>query len=76
MKMDGRQRGWAASGCQDAVVSGDPSKAGPFVIRAKFPANYAVRRTAIRADEVVAGLVRCTLTYGMGDKVNPGNSDR
>ena len=29
-----------AKGAQIAVLSGDPSKAGPFVIRLKVPAGY------------------------------------
>jgi quercetin dioxygenase-like cupin family protein len=30
-------------GAKVAVLSGDPSKAGPFTIRLKFPENYTVR---------------------------------
>lgn len=29
-------------GAKASVIFGDPSKAGPFVLRAKFPANYKV----------------------------------
>src|SRR5437868_11517978 len=62
------------AGAKMAVVSGDPAKAGKFVIRAKFPANYTVPPHSHPGDEVVRVLSAGTLTYGMGDKVNPGNS--
>ena len=35
-------------GAQVAVLSGDPGKAGPFVIRLKAPAGFKVARTGIR----------------------------
>src|SRR6476660_5723831 len=62
------------AGAKIAVASGDPSKAGPFVIRAKFPANYTVPPHSHPGDEVVRVMSAGTLTYGMGDKVNPGSS--
>jgi quercetin dioxygenase-like cupin family protein len=62
------------AGAKMAVVSGDPSKAGKFAIRAKFPANYTVPPHSHPGDEAVRVLSAGTLTYGMGDKVNPGNS--
>ena len=62
------------AGAKLAVVFGDPAKAGPFVLRAKFPANYAVPPHSHPGDEVVRVTSAGTLTYGMGDKVNPGNS--
>jgi hypothetical protein len=62
------------AGAKMAVVSGDPSKAGPFVIRAKFPANYAVPPHNHPGDEVVRVISAGTLTYGMGDKVDAGSS--
>ena len=71
--MDAAKAGLPA-GAKMAVVSGDPAKAGPFVIRAKFPANYTVPPHSHPGDEVVRVTSAGTLTYGMGDKVNPGNS--
>ena len=71
--MDGTGAGLPA-GAKIAVASGDPSKAGPFVIRAKFPANYTVPPHSHPGDEVVRVMSAGTLTYGMGDKVNPGSS--
>lgn len=62
------------AGAKMAVVSGDPSKAGDFVIRAKFPANYTVPPHSHPGDEAVKVLSAGTLTYGMGDKVNASNS--
>src|SRR5438045_8692587 len=63
------------AGAKMAVVSGDPAKAGPFVIRAKFPANYTVPPHSHPGDEVVRVLSAGTLTYCMGDKVNPPSSE-
>lgn len=54
-------------GAQASVLSGDPSKAGLFVIRLKFPDGYSVPPHSHPTDEhvlVVAG----TLMAGMGDK--------
>src|SRR5436305_13573459 len=62
------------AGAKMAVVSGDPSKAGKFVIRAKFPANYTVPPHHLPADEVVRVLSAGSLTYGMGDKVDTANA--
>ena len=47
-----RRRGLPA-GAKLAVVSGDPSKAGPFTIRVKMPADYAVPPHHHPADEMV-----------------------
>ena len=58
------------AGAKMAVVSGDPGKAGAFVIRAKFPANYTVPPHHHPTDEVVRVMGAGTLTYGMGDKVS------
>ena len=58
------------AGAKMAVVSGDPGKTGPFVIRAKFPANYTVPPHSHPGDEVVRVLSAGALTYGMGDKVD------
>ena len=62
------------AGAKMAVVSGDPSKAGPFVIRAKFPANYAVPPHHHPGDEVVRVMDSGTLNYGMGDKLDRTNA--
>jgi quercetin dioxygenase-like cupin family protein len=62
------------AGAQMAVVSGDPTKDGDFVIRAKFPANYTVPPHSHPGDETVRVLSAGSMTYGMGDKVDPGSS--
>src|SRR5947209_2778219 len=62
------------AGAKMAVVSGDPGKSGPFVIRAKFPANYTVPPHHHPGDEMVRVLSGGSLTYGMGDKVNTAQS--
>jgi quercetin dioxygenase-like cupin family protein len=57
------------SGSKFAVVSGDPGKEGTFVIRAKFPAGYAVPAHHHPADERVA-VLSGRLGYGMSDKLD------
>ena len=55
-------------GAQIAVLAGDPSKATPFTIRLKFPANYAIPAHTHPTDEHVV-IVSGSLTFGMGDKL-------
>ena len=62
------------AGAKMAVVKGDPGKAGEFVIRARLPANYTVPPHHHPTDETVRVLGAGTLTYGMGDKVDPANA--
>lgn len=54
-------------GAQMAVVSGDPGKKGPFTVRFKFPANYAVAAHHHPTDESVR-VLSGKLKFGMGDK--------
>ncbi|MEK6324248.1 MAG: cupin domain-containing protein [Acidobacteriota bacterium] len=54
-------------GAQFAVVSGDPTKTGPFVIRLKFPAGYKVAPHWHPTDEHVT-VLSGTLALGMGEK--------
>jgi hypothetical protein len=61
------------AGAKMAVVSGDPSKAAPFVIRAKFPANYTVPPHHHPGDETVRVVSAGQLSYGMGDKLDKAN---
>ena len=56
-------------GIQMAVVKGDPAKKGPFTIRLKMPANYAVRPHWHPTDEHVT-LVSGKLVYGMSDQLD------
>jgi quercetin dioxygenase-like cupin family protein len=54
-------------GMSFSVVSGDPGKAGPFVVRAKFPAGYKIQPHWHPTDENVTVLVG-TMAVGMGEK--------
>lgn len=71
--MDGVGVGLPA-GAKLAVVSGDPTKDGDFVVRAKFPANYTVPPHHHPTDETVRVISAGSLAYGMGDKVDAANS--
>jgi len=57
------------AGSKFAVVSGDPGKAGTFVVRARFPKGYAVPAHHHPADEVVK-VLSGKLHYGMTDKLD------
>lgn len=54
-------------GVQMAVVDGDPSKPGPFVLRAKFPDGFKVMPHWHPTDESLT-ILSGTLMAGMGDK--------
>ncbi|HEX4964592.1 MAG TPA: cupin domain-containing protein [Thermoanaerobaculia bacterium] len=56
-------------GAEIAVLAGDPTKAAPYTVRLKFPANYAIPAHSHPTDENVA-VVSGTLYMGMGDKLN------
>ncbi len=61
------------AGSTFAVVSGDPGKAGHFVIRAKLPADYAVPPHWHPTNELVR-VVSGKLHYGMADKLDMANA--
>jgi len=54
-------------GAQLAVVDGDPSQTGPFVIRVKFPDGFKVMPHWHPTDEHVT-VLSGTLAAGMGEK--------
>ena len=56
-------------GAQIAVLSGDPSKAAPYAIRLKFPANYAIPAHSHPGDENVT-VISGELHIGMGSKLD------
>jgi len=60
-------------GVQFAVVSGDPSKAGPFVIRLKMPADYRVPRHWHPADEHVT-VLEGSVEFDMGEGAGRHNA--
>ncbi len=60
-------------GVRMAVLSGDPAKPGPFVIRLKLPANYAIpahHHPTAENVTVIAG----ALFAGMGNKLKKDSS--
>jgi quercetin dioxygenase-like cupin family protein len=56
-------------GAQIAVLSGDPSKAAPYAVRLKFPANYDIPAHSHPGDENVT-VVSGELSIGMGMKLD------
>ncbi len=59
------------AGAQIAGVSGDPTKAGPYTVRLKFPAHYAIPAHSHPGDENVV-VTSGALTLGMGDTLVKG----
>jgi quercetin dioxygenase-like cupin family protein len=57
-------------GAQVAVLTGNPGKEGPFVMRLKFPSGYKLPAHTHPADENVT-VLSGTLNIGMGDKLDP-----
>jgi quercetin dioxygenase-like cupin family protein len=58
-----------AKGAQVSVLTGDPSKEGPYVIRLKFPTGFKVPAHFHPNDEnitVISGI----FGFGMGDKLD------
>jgi quercetin dioxygenase-like cupin family protein len=53
-------------GAQFAVLSGDPGKQGPFVIRLKMPAGFKIAPHWHPTDEQVT-IIAGTFSVGMGD---------
>ena len=56
-------------GAMFAVIAGDPSKAGPFTIRLKMPANYKVPAHHHPTAENVT-ILSGSFHAGMGDKLD------
>lgn len=56
-------------GAQITALSGDPNNTGPFVIRLKLPANYAIPAHHHPTTENVT-VMSGTLYAGMGDKLD------
>ena len=54
------------AGAQMAVVSGDPGKAGPFVIELSMPSGYRIQPHTHPTDETVT-VVKGTFLVGMGN---------
>jgi uncharacterized RmlC-like cupin family protein len=63
------------NGAQLAVITGDPGKAGPYVIRVKVPAGYQIPAHWHSTAEnltVLSGMVN----VGMGDKLDKRTSTK
>jgi quercetin dioxygenase-like cupin family protein len=61
-------------GAQLAVVSGDPSKEGLYVVRLKLPAGYKVPAHTHPNDENIT-VISGTFNIGMGDKLDEKKGD-
>ena len=60
-------------GAQAAVLFGDPSKKGLFVIRLKFPKGYRLPPHFHPVDEIVE-IISGTSQFGMGEKADPNKT--
>jgi quercetin dioxygenase-like cupin family protein len=63
------------AGAQMAVLSGDPTKSGLFVIRLKMPAGYKIPPHQHPTDEYVT-VVSGDVGVGMGDKLDTAKSSK
>src|SRR5258708_26729880 len=61
-------------GAQIAVLSGDPSKEGLYVVRLKVPAGYKVPAHVHPNDEYIT-VISGTFNIGMGDKLDEKKGD-
>jgi quercetin dioxygenase-like cupin family protein len=57
------------AGAEVAVLEGDPSAAGPFTMRAKFPDGYTIPPHFHPADEHVT-VLQGTFLMGMGERLS------
>jgi quercetin dioxygenase-like cupin family protein len=62
-------------GAQMAVVSGDPAKKGPFVVKLKLPANYVIPPHRHATPENITVLYG-VLNVGMGEKLDKTRTKR
>jgi quercetin dioxygenase-like cupin family protein len=60
-------------GAEAAVLFGDPSEEGLFVLRLKFPAGYSVAPHTHPVDEVVT-VISGTFYKGMGETADPSKA--
>jgi quercetin dioxygenase-like cupin family protein len=56
-------------GAEAAIISGDPSKDGPYVVRVKMPRGYKIPAHNHPATEYVT-VLSGTFNLGMGDKLD------
>jgi quercetin dioxygenase-like cupin family protein len=62
------------AGAKLAVLAGDPSKSGPYVVRVQFPDGYKVAPHWHPTDENVT-VIKGTFMMGKGDKFNAGAAE-
>jgi quercetin dioxygenase-like cupin family protein len=60
-------------GSKSAVLYGDPTKPGLFIIRASLPSGYKIPAHSHPTDETVT-VVSGTFLMGMGDELDPANA--
>ncbi|MDB5568869.1 MAG: hypothetical protein JWN93_52 [Hyphomicrobiales bacterium] len=79
MKADGLKwgpaPGFLPKGAQAAVLSGDPTKSGPFTVRLKMPAGYKIPAHSHPTAELVT-VMAGELGFGMGDKLDEAKADK
>jgi quercetin dioxygenase-like cupin family protein len=63
------------AGAEMAVIAGDPSKEGPFVVRLKLPENYKIPAHRHPMTEYVT-VLSGRFSVGMGDKLDTDNGER
>lgn len=57
------------AGAKMAVLSGDPAKEGPFIVRFRIPRNYRIPAHTHPGDEYVT-VIEGSFHIGMGDKLD------
>lgn len=62
-------------GAKAAILSGDPRKPGPFMLRIKIPAHYKVPPNW-QTVTIYATVLSGSYTIGVGDKFEPKNGKR
>jgi hypothetical protein len=62
-------------GAQFTVLSGDPTKAGPFTIRLKVPAGYKIPAHSHPTAERVT-VISGDFHFGMGDKLDEARAEK
>jgi quercetin dioxygenase-like cupin family protein len=62
-------------GGQFTILSGDPTKAGPFTIRLKAPAGYKIPAHSHPTAERVT-VISGDFRFGMGDKLDESKADK
>jgi anti-sigma factor ChrR (cupin superfamily) len=58
------------AGAKMAVLQGDPTKPGPFTLRARLPAGYKIPAHWHPTDENIT-VISGVFHIGMGEKLNP-----